>query len=144
MPCGIVDGRGVWGRIHTCIHMAESLCCPPETITTLLISYIPIQNKKLKKQRQRQTPFFLKRTNLWCMVWLSVTQTSHVSKKGCFPLWLFTSEMPTQYLLKLSDSFRTHQIITSNIFLDVLFGTGISFSTFSPADFSFQASVEAA
>ena len=27
--------------------MAESLCCPPETITTLLISYTPIQNKKL-------------------------------------------------------------------------------------------------
>ena len=29
--------------------MAESLCCPPETITTLLISYVPIQNKKFKK-----------------------------------------------------------------------------------------------
>ena len=30
----------------TCIWMAESLCCPPETITTLLIGYILIQNKK--------------------------------------------------------------------------------------------------
>ena len=29
--------------------MAESLCCPPETITTLLINYTPIQDKKLKK-----------------------------------------------------------------------------------------------
>ena len=28
------------------ICMAESLCCPPETITTLLIGYTPIQNKK--------------------------------------------------------------------------------------------------
>ena len=27
----------------------ESLCCSPETITTLLIIYTPIQNKKLKK-----------------------------------------------------------------------------------------------
>ena len=27
--------------------MAESLCCPPETITTLLISYTMIQNKKV-------------------------------------------------------------------------------------------------
>ena len=25
-----------------CICMAESLCCPPETITTLLIGYTPI------------------------------------------------------------------------------------------------------
>ena len=32
-----------------CICTAESLCCSPETITTLLISYTPIQNKKLKK-----------------------------------------------------------------------------------------------
>ena len=29
--------------------MAGSLCYSPETITTLLISYTPIQNKKLKK-----------------------------------------------------------------------------------------------
>ena len=30
--------------------MAESLRCSPETITTLLIGYTPIQNKKVKKQ----------------------------------------------------------------------------------------------
>ena len=30
--------------------MAESLHCSPETITRLLISYTPIQNKKLKKK----------------------------------------------------------------------------------------------
>ena len=40
---------GEFGEMHTCICMAESLCCPPETITTLLISHIPIQKKKLKK-----------------------------------------------------------------------------------------------
>ena len=34
-----LDGRGVWGRMDTCICMAESLYCPPETITTLLIGY---------------------------------------------------------------------------------------------------------
>ena len=38
--------RGVWGRRGTCVCMAESLCCPPETITTLLISYTPIAKKK--------------------------------------------------------------------------------------------------
>ena len=26
------------------IYMTESLCCPPETITTLLIAYTPIEN----------------------------------------------------------------------------------------------------
>ena len=36
-----------WGRMETYICMAESLCCPPETITILLINYIPTQNKKL-------------------------------------------------------------------------------------------------
>ena len=37
-----LDGRGVWGRMNTCICMAESLCCPPETITTFLTGYAPI------------------------------------------------------------------------------------------------------
>ena len=30
--CGSLDGRGVWRRMDTCICMAESLCCSPETI----------------------------------------------------------------------------------------------------------------
>ena len=34
-----------------CICMAESLCYPPETITTMLTGYNPIQNKKLKKNK---------------------------------------------------------------------------------------------
>ena len=36
----------VWGRMGSCIGLAESLCCPPETITTLLFGYTSIQNKK--------------------------------------------------------------------------------------------------
>ena len=39
------EAGGEWK--HVC--MAESLWCPPETITTLLIGYIPKQNKKFKK-----------------------------------------------------------------------------------------------
>jgi len=35
-------GRELWGRMDTCRRMAESLCCPLETIATLLIGYIPI------------------------------------------------------------------------------------------------------
>ena len=42
-----LDGRGVWGKKDTCVCMAESLCCPPEIITTFLIGYTPIQSKKL-------------------------------------------------------------------------------------------------
>ena len=32
---------GVWGRMDTCICMAEALCSAPEPITTLLIGYTP-------------------------------------------------------------------------------------------------------
>ena len=34
-----LDGRGIWERMDACIHVPESLCCLPETITTLVISY---------------------------------------------------------------------------------------------------------
>ena len=33
--------------------MAESLCCPPETI--IIISYTPVQNKKFKKLKNKIT-----------------------------------------------------------------------------------------
>ena len=42
MLCGSLDERGLWGRMDTCICMAESLCCAPETITTLLIGCTPM------------------------------------------------------------------------------------------------------
>ena len=41
--CASLDGRRVGGRIDACKCMAESLHCSPETITTSLISYTPIQ-----------------------------------------------------------------------------------------------------
>ena len=44
------EWEGSLGRIDTYTCMAESLCCPPETLPTWLISYTPIQNKKLKKR----------------------------------------------------------------------------------------------
>ena len=44
---GSLDGRGSWGRVDTCTCMAESFCRPPETITTFLIGYPPMSNKKL-------------------------------------------------------------------------------------------------
>ena len=35
------------GRMDTCICMAESLLFSPETITTMLIGYNPIENIKI-------------------------------------------------------------------------------------------------
>jgi len=41
----MVGGGGVvWGRMDTRICLAEFLCYSPETATTLLVSYTPIQN----------------------------------------------------------------------------------------------------
>ena len=52
MLYGNLDGRQVWRRMYACICMTESLHCSPETITTLLIGYTPIQNKMLKKEKR--------------------------------------------------------------------------------------------
>ena len=49
---GSLDGRRVWGRVETCIPAAESLCYPPETITTFFISYTPMQDKKFEKKKR--------------------------------------------------------------------------------------------
>ena len=44
MSCGSLAGRGVWGSVDTCVCVPESLCCPAETVTALLIGYTPVQN----------------------------------------------------------------------------------------------------
>ena len=43
---GSLDEWGVWGRMDTRLCVAESVWCPPEIITTLLIDPTSIQNKK--------------------------------------------------------------------------------------------------
>ena len=40
------------GRMDIHVRMAESLCCPPETITTLLIGCISVYRKKLEKEEE--------------------------------------------------------------------------------------------
>ena len=43
---GNLGGRELGGEwVHVCVWL-ESLCCPPETITTSLIGYTPVQDKK--------------------------------------------------------------------------------------------------
>ena len=53
MLYGSLDERGVWGRMDTCICTAESLHCPPETIATLLISWV---GKSLWRRKWQPTP----------------------------------------------------------------------------------------
>ena len=53
MLYGSLNGKRVRGRMDTCMCMAESPCCPPETITILLIDCTPIQTKKLKKKQKK-------------------------------------------------------------------------------------------
>ena len=50
---GSLDGRGVWGRMDTCICMTGSLHCSCETVTTWLIGYSPIQNESLIIRRSQ-------------------------------------------------------------------------------------------
>ena len=46
MLFGSLDGRGVWRRKYICICMAETLCCSPETITTLFANLLYPNSKK--------------------------------------------------------------------------------------------------
>ena len=64
MLCSSLDGRGVWRRMDTCVCMTESLCYLPANITTLLISYTPVRNKKLRKSMATIENGFLK-VPLW-------------------------------------------------------------------------------
>ena len=52
MLCGSQNGRGVWGRMETCICLLESLHCSSETLATLLIGYAPMQNKNFFKNEK--------------------------------------------------------------------------------------------
>ena len=56
MSCGSLGGRDVWGGMDTCTCTAKCLHCPPETNTTVLISYTSIKNKKLKKKKKYFPP----------------------------------------------------------------------------------------
>ena len=81
MLCGNLDERGVLGRMDTCICMAKSLCCQHGTITTLLIGYTPIQNKKLRKTKTTEpyretfitTSFHSEISRTFCQVWTALT-----------------------------------------------------------------------
>ena len=56
MICGPLDERELWGRLETCIRLAEFFHCSPKTITILLIDSTPIGNKKFKLQKKPPKP----------------------------------------------------------------------------------------
>ena len=66
---GSLDGRGVWGRMDTCIHM-KSVCCSSEIVTALFIASTPIQSKFKKKKKKKTLE-----TDLW-------TENTHMVTKG--------------------------------------------------------------
>ena len=85
---GNLDGSGFSRRLDTCICTAESLLSPREAITTLLIGYSPIQNKKPKPKKEnqletgRKTPkqLRMKESSIW----------NQIGRKGKWPsdnLW---------------------------------------------------------
>ena len=67
-------GAWKWGefgwRMDICTSMAEFLCCSLETITTLLTGYTPIQNKELKKNKNKTT------------LWPSNPTTGHIPREN--------------------------------------------------------------
>ena len=62
MFCSSLDGRGVWGRMDTCICMAESLCCPLEIIT-MWNYHVAILEYKIRSLW----------INTWLLLWISAT-----------------------------------------------------------------------
>ena len=50
MLCGSLDARGVWGRMDTCMYMAESLCCSHQTIRTLFINWLGFPSGSVGKE----------------------------------------------------------------------------------------------
>ena len=60
MLCASLDGRGIWGRMDTCIRTPEFFQCSSETITALLTGYNPIHKKSFKKRGLYNSNIFLK------------------------------------------------------------------------------------
>ena len=85
MLCGSLDGRGVWGRMYTCICMAESLHHSTEIITTLLISCVVVQS--LSRIRLFVTPWTATRRRQWHPTPVLLPGKSHGRRSlvGCNP-----------------------------------------------------------
>ena len=96
MFCGSLNGKGDGERMDTCMCMAESLCCPPETFTTLLIACVV---QLLSRVQLFATPWtvahkaYLSFTIFWSFLKFMSTESEMLSNCLilCHPLLLFPS-----------------------------------------------------
>ena len=74
-------------KMDTCVWMAESMGCKPETITTLLTGYIPIQNKKLKNVHRKQVGGINSSSSVIIIPTLDIriSGTKEASYSACLP-----------------------------------------------------------
>ena len=98
-----LDGRSIWGRMDTCTYMGVFLCCLPEIITTLLISYTPIYKKKFKFKKSNHKSAISPPKERWPaseswkwlrshnLVWSDLMQSIEHIFWRC-KTWLFSSE----------------------------------------------------
>ena len=93
--------------MDTCVHMAESLCCSPETIIASLTSYTPIQNKKLKQQQQQQQQKKFSVVVNVSTTWASLRLRNHSQHQHCY--------LPPPSLLLLSCFSRVRLCVTPQI-----------------------------
>ena len=107
--CASLDGRWVCGKIDTCIGiwMSESLHCSPETITTLLIGYTPIQNvfgekNKIKKKFFKYCGFIY---SLSEKILFHILYPSNRLKNNCKVLQHILSALKSSFALWLKESF---------------------------------------
>ena len=83
--CASQDGRRVWGRMNTCICMAESLCCSPETTTMLLIRYFVVQSLSRVQLFVTPSKAALQASLSFTISWnlLRLTQSNHLVLSSC-------------------------------------------------------------
>ena len=111
MICGSLDGRGVWGRMDTCVCMAESLCCSPETISIVNRPYTSIQKKK-------QTFFLIKITKWRSLFYLKKEMATHSS----IPAWRIPwTEEPGGLQFMVSQSWTRLSDTHTGFYQDLLY-----------------------
>ena len=73
MLCGNLDGKEIWGRMDTCIFMAGSLYCSPETVTTLFVNLLYLNIKCVFFFKEGKCFVRKRGKGWWCLVDLSLS-----------------------------------------------------------------------
>ena len=111
MLCATLDERGTWGRMDACTCFVEFLCCSPETTTTLLIGYSPIQNKKFTAWGEMNMWTILHKLH-YCSI-ISSDQIRSVAQSCptlCDPMNSSTPGLPVQHQLPEITETHVHHV----------------------------------